>query len=689
MGIKRNNFRNFPVSKKFKMKKSILLSILIGFTISLESCSTKNNDNTTENSATENETIIDRFADIQVLRYQIEGFEKLSLNQKKLVYFMVQAGLSGRDIAYDQNNAYNVEIRKCLETIVGNYKGDQESEDWKKFLTYAKRVWFSNGIHHHYGMEKIMPEISENYFKTLVKETNATISDEAIKTIFDKNTAMKRKVKDANLDMIVASANNFYGKGVTQKMVEDFYSKLIDVNDPTPIEYGLNSTLILKDGKLVEDTWKSGGRYGKSIDKIIFWLKKAVTVAENAQQKSALQKLIQYYQTGDLKTWDEYNILWASSTKGDIDWINGFIETYGDALGKRAGYESVVQITDFEASKHMKVVAQNAQWFEDNSTIMAEHKKKNVKGVSYKVVQVAGESGDAAPATPIGVNLPNNNWIRESHGSKSVSLGNVIAAYEKAGGKGLIQEFAHDQEEIDRGLKYGALASKLHTALHEVIGHASGQINKGVGQPSETLKNYASTLEEARADLVGLYYILDQKLVDIGLTESLEVGKAGYDNYIRNGMLTQLQRLELGNQVEEEHMQNRQLVASWVFEKGAKENVIVKVVKNGKTYYDIKDYNKLRVLFGQLLKEIQRITSEGDYTAGKTLVETYGVKVNQSIHAEVLKRVKPLNLAPYNGFVHPIYVPVLDSKGEIIDIKLENKQTFVEQMLYYGKEYSF
>ena len=689
MGIKINYFRNFPFSKKFKMKKSILLSIVIGLTISLQSCNTKKTDSTTENSASENETIIDRFADIQVLRYQIEGFEKLSLNQKKLVYFMVQAGLSGRDIAYDQNNAYNVEIRKCLETIVGNYKGDQENEDWKKFLTYAKRVWFSNGIHHHYGMEKIMPEISENYFKLLVKETNATISAEAIKTIFDKNTATKRKVKDANVDMIVASANNFYGKGVTQKMVEDFYSKFIDVNDPTPIEYGLNSTLILKDGKLVEDTWKSGGRYGKSIDKIIYWLSKAVTVAENNQQKSALQKLIQYYKTGDLKTWDEYNILWATSTKGDIDWINGFIETYGDALGKRAGYESVVQITDFEASKHMKVVAQNAQWFEDNSTIMKEHKKKNVKGVSYKVVQVAGESGDAAPATPIGVNLPNNNWIRENHGSKSVSLGNVIAAYEKAGGKGLIQEFANDQEEIDRGLKYGALASKLHTALHEVIGHASGQINKGVGQPSETLKNYASTLEEARADLVGLYYILDQKLVDIGLTESLEVGKAGYDNYIRNGMLTQLQRLELGNQVEEEHMQNRQLVASWVFEKGAKENVIVKVVKNGKTYYDIKDYNKLRVLFGQLLKEIQRITSEGDYKAGKTLVETYGVKVNQSIHAEVLKRVKPLNLAPYNGFVHPIYVPVLDSKGEIIDIKIENKQTFVEQMLYYGKEYSF
>jgi dipeptidyl-peptidase-3 len=671
------------------MKKQLLYSIILGFTIAISSCSSTDSKENKENSVSENETIVDRFADIQVLRYQIEGFENLTLNQKKLVYFMIQAGLSGRDIAYDQNNAYNVEIRKCLETIVGNYKGDQENEDWKKFLTYAKRVWFANGIHHHYGMEKIMPEISENYFKTLVKETNAKISSEAIKTMFDKKIAMKRKVKDTTVDMIVASANNFYGKGVTQKMVEDFYAKLIDVNDPTPIEYGLNSTLILKDGKLIEDTWKSGGRYGKSIDKIIFWLKKAVTVTENSQQKSALQKLIQYYQTGDLKTWDEYNILWASSTKGDIDWINGFIETYDDALGKRAGYESIVQITDFEASKHMKVVAQNAQWFEDHSTIMSEHKKKNVKGVSYKVVQVAGESGDAAPATPIGVNLPNNNWIRESHGSKSVSLGNVIAAYEKAGGKGLIQEFANDQEEIDRGLKYGALASKLHTALHEVIGHASGQINKGVGQPSETLKNYASTLEEARADLVGLYYILDQKLVDIGLTESLEVGKTSYDNYIRNGMLTQLQRLELGKQVEEEHMQNRQLVASWVFEKGAKENVIAKVVKNSKTYYDIKDYNKLRVLFGELLKEIQRITSEGDYAAGKKLVETYGVKVNKSIHAEVLKRVKPLNLAPYNGFVHPIYVPVLDSKGEIIDIKIENKQTFVEQMLYYGKEYSF
>ena len=662
--------------------KKTISALLIGTLI--VGCSGKNNEIKTE----ENPTIVDRFADVQVLRYDIEGFNNLSLNQKKLVYFLAQAGLSGRDIIYDQNNEYNLEIRHFLEQVVGNYKGETTSKDWLNFITYAKRVWFSNGIHHHYAMDKIMPEFSKSYLKNLIKETHATISNEAFNVIFDQSN-IKRKVKDANVDMIVASANNFYGKGVTQKSVEAFYTKKIDVNDPTPIEYGLNSTLILKNGKLVEDIWKSGGRYGKAIDQIIFWLKKAVTVAENPQQANALKKLIEFYQTGNLKKWDEYNILWASSTKGDIDWINGFIETYGDALGKRADYESIVEITDFEASKHMKVVAQNAQWFEDHSTILPEHKKKNVKGVSYKVVQVASESGDASPATPIGVNLPNNNWIREKHGSKSVSLGNVIAAYEKAGGKGVTQEFAHDQEEIDRGVKYGALAAKLHTALHEVIGHASGQINKGVGQPSETLKNYASTLEEARADLVGLYYVMDQKMIDIGLVPNQDVAKTEYDGYIRNGLLSQLQRLDLGKQVEEEHMQNRQMVAKWVFEKGKKDNVIVKVVKNGKTYYDIKDYQKLRVLFGELLREIQRITSEGDYAAGKLLVETYGVKVDLAIHKEVLKRVKPLNLAPYNGFVHPVYVPLINNKGEIIDIRLENKQNFIEQMLYYGKEYGF
>ncbi len=634
-----------------------------------------------------NDRQVDRFADIQVLRYEIEDFDKLSLNQKKLVYFLSQAGLAGRDINYDQNSPYNLKIRKALENIIETYDGDKKSDDWYLLETYAKQVWFANGIHHHYGMDKTLPKFSQKYFEEVMKATNTKLDAKTLDVMFNPNVAMKRKVKDAGVDNIVASANGFYGEGVTQKLADEYYASKIDKNNPRPVEFGLNSTLILKDGKVYEDVWKSGGKYGKAIDKIIYWLKQATTVTENNDQKAAIEKLIEYYQTGDLKTWDDYNILWALSTKGDIDWINGFIEVYGDAIGKRANFESIVQITDFEASEQMKMVAQNAQWFEDNSPLMKEHKKKQVKGVSYKVVQVASESGDASPSTPIGVNLPNNNWIRQDYGSKSVSLGNIIAAYEKAGGPGITKEFAHDQEEVDRAIKYGALAGKIHTALHEVIGHASGQINPGVGQPNETMKSYASTLEEARADLVGLYYIFDQKLVDIGLIPTLEVGKAEYDGYIRNGMLTQLQRLEVGKNVEEEHMQNRQLVASWVIEKGAKDNVVERVLRDGKIYYNINDYNKLRVLFGDLLREIQRIKSEGDYEAGKNLVENYGVKVNKKVHQQVLDRVAPLDIAPYSGFVNPILVPVKNDKGEITDIKIENKMTFVEQMLYYGKTY--
>jgi dipeptidyl-peptidase-3 len=488
------------------------------------------------------------------------------------------------------------------------------------------------------------------------------------------------------LDIIVSSANGFYGEGVTQKMVEEFYASKPNIDPMRPIEHGLNSTLILKNGKLYEDVWKSGGKYGKAIDQIIYWLEKAVTVAENNDQKAALEK---YYKTGDLKTWDDYNVLWTKSTKGDIDWINGFIEVYGDALGKKANFESIVQITDFEASKQMKVLADNAQWFEDNSPLIPEHKKKEVKGISYKVVQTASEAGDASPSTPIGVNLPNNNWIREEHGSKSVSLGNIITAYDKAGGKGLIEEFAYSEEEKKLAGKHGYLAGKLHTALHEVIGHASGQLNSGIGQPSETLKQYASTLEEARADLVGLYYIFDQKMIDIGLIESFDVAKAEYDGYIRNGMMTQLQRLELGQSLQEEHMQNRQLVAKWVYEKGQKDNVVEKVVKNGKTYFVVRDYQKLRILFGNLLREIQRIKSEGDFKAGQALVDNYGVKVDYALHKEVLERVKPLNIAPYSGFVNPTLVPITDKNGTIIDVKISYDKTFVEQMLEYGKKYSF
>lgn len=681
-------------------KKSILLlnATLIFATVA---CNTTKKATTDQAKETNKETandngrpmksdiIVDKFADIQVLRFKVDSWDKLSLKQKELAYYLSQAGLSGRDINYDQNNAYNLEIRRALEAIHTNYQGNKFTDEWFAFDTWSKQVFFSNGIHHHYGMEKLQPTFSRAFFDQLMKDSKANLSDKALEVIFNPSLEAKRKVKNPDVDMVVASANNFYGEGVTQKMVEDFYAKLIDPKDEHPIEYGLNSTLILKDGQLVEDVWKLNGRYGKSIEKIIYWLEKAEKVAENPEQGAALKKLIQYYQTGDLKTWDEYNVLWSTATKGDIDYINGFIEVYGDALGKRANYESIVQINDFEASQRMAVLAQNAQWFEDNSPLMKEHKKEKVVGVSYKVVQVVSESGDAAPSTPIGVNLPNNNWIRQEHGSKSVSLGNLIEAYENAGGGSLLDEFCYTSDEIKRAQKYGAKAGKMHTALHEVIGHASGQINKGIGQPAETLKNYASTLEEARADLVGLYYIMDPKLVELGLIESLEVGKAEYDAYIRNGLMTQLQRLELGQNLEEEHMQNRQLVASWVFDQGSRDNIIELVERDGKHFYIVNDYEKLRYLFGELLKEIQRIKSEGDYNAGKELVEQFGVQVNPEIHAEVLERVKPLNIAPYNGFVYPVFVPTTDKKGNITDIKLENYQSFIEQMLYYGKNYSF
>ena len=670
-----------------KLSHCVILSAGLFFASCTETQTEQNNDTNSPETSEQN-GIVDRFADIEVLRYEINDFDKLSLDQKKLVYYMSQAGLAGRDIIYDQNNPFNIEIRSAIEEIIGSFDGDKESDDWSDFMTYAKQIWFANGIHHHYGMDKIMPSFSNEYFKELVSSTNATISEKAIEVIFSSELEMKRKVKDANVDMIVSSANGFYGEGVTQKMVEEFYASRIDKTEKHGIEHGLNSTMMIKDGVLSEEIWKSGGKYGAAIDQIIGWLEKAVPVAENDAQKAALEKLIEYYQTGDLKTWDDYAVLWVKSTEGDIDWINGFIETYGDAIGKRASYESIVQITDFEASEQMQVVTQNVQWFEDNSPLMEEHKKKDVKGVSYKVVQVASESGDASPSTPIGVNLPNNEWIREEVGSKSVSLGNIIAAYNNASGEGMLAEFAHDQEEIDRSVKFGKLAGKLHTALHEVVGHASGKINDGVGQPAETLKNNASTLEEARADLVGLYYILDTKLIDLGLIPSLEVGKAEYDGYIRNGMLTQLQRLEVGKDVEEEHMQNRQLVASWAIEKGAAENVIEKIVRDDKVYYNITDYDKLRSLFGELLMEIQRIKSEGDYEAGKNLVDNYGVKVNQGVHKQVLARVAPLNIAPYRGFVNPTFELVMDDNGAIIDVKVENKQSFVEQMMFYAKEYS-
>ncbi len=637
---------------------------------------------------------IDRFDDLKVIRYQVPSFDKLSLKQKTLVYYLSQAALSGRDIIYDQNYRHNLKIRKTLETIVENYKGDKNAEDWKNFMTYTKKVWFANGIHHHYSTEKFQPHFSKAFFKEAIKVTgegHEALFSSLESAIFDSSIDKKRVNQADGADIVLESANNFYGANVTDAEATDYYkkAKAKDGATKTPISYGLNTSLIKENGTLTEAVWKSGGKYGPAIDQIIFWLEKAVTVAENDKQGKALEILIKYYQTGDLKVWDEYNIAWVEATEGDIDYINGFIEVYGDSKGYKASYESIIQITDFEASEAMQVLSKNVQWFEDNSSIMTAHKKDSVVGVSYKVVEAAMESGDASPSTPIGVNLPNANWIRENHGSKSVSLGNIVYAYSQSKGSGTLKEFCLNDAEVERAKKHGKRASKLHTALHEVVGHASGKLNPGIGTPKETLKKYASALEEGRADLVALYYLLDQKMVDLGLMESLEVGRAEYDSYIRNGLMVQLQRLKMGDEIEEAHMRNRQMVAGWAYEKGMSENVIEKVSQDGKTFFRVNDYKKLQKLFGDLLREIQRIKSEGDYEAGKNLIENYGVKVDPTIHQEVLNRVAKLNIAPYGGFVNPEYMVTKDDAGKITDIKIKYVDSFEDQMMNYAKNYSF
>lgn len=632
---------------------------------------------------------VDQFADIQILRYQVPGFEALTLKEKKLVYYLTQAGLAGRDIIWDQNYRHNLTIREALEKVYANYGGDRNTDQWKAFEVYLKRVWFSNGIHHHYSSDKIKPEFSEDYLNSILAESDAELTGEAFEVIFNEQDN-KKVNKKMGVDIVASSAVNFYDPTLTDQEVEAFYKNAYKGPADRPIEAGLNSTLIRENGKLVEKVWKSGGLYGEAIDEIIKWLEKAQSVAENQKQASALGLLIEYYRTGSLDTWDEYCIEWVTTTEGNIDWINGFIEVYNDPKGYRGSYESIVQIKDFEMSRQMAVLSENVQWFEDNAPLMPEHKKEKVVGVSYKTVNVAGESGDASPSTPIGVNLPNNNWIRQEHGSKSVSLGNIINAYNHAGGTGRLKEFANDAEEIELEERYGEIGDKLHTALHEVVGHASGQINPGVGQPKETLKNYASTIEEGRADLLGLYYLMDPKLQELGLVDDWEkVGKAAYDGYIRNGLMTQLIRINPGDDIEEDHMVNRQWVSAWAFEKGMTDNVIEKLVRDGKTYYNINDYKKLRELFGQLLGETQRMKSEGDFKAAQELVEGYGVKVDQAIHAEVLERNAQFSSAPYSGFVNPVLVPETDNSGEITDIQVIQPDNFESQMLEYAKNYSF
>ena len=639
------------------------------------------------------------FADLQVLRYQIPGFENLTPQQKELAYYLYEAANCGRDIYYDQKYKHNLRIRKTLEAILTNYKGDKESADWKKFETYAKRVFFSNGIHHHYSNIKFVPECSFEYFSGLVTGlTNEQLPLEGMNKdaflsflkpiLFDPNVDAKIVNLASGIDNVKASANNFY-EGVSQAEVEAYYAARINPKDTTPISWGLNSKMVKVDGKVTEKVWKSGGMYGQAIDRMVYWLEKAITVAENEKQKKALSLLVEYYKTGDLKKFDEYSIAWVEDTESRLDVVNGFIEVYDDAIGKRASFESVVSLKDMEATKRIAAIAKEAQWFEDNSPLDPAHKKKNVKGITAKVITVIQEAGASNPSTPIGINLPNANWIRQQHGSKSVSLGNIVHSYNIVGAKSpMMKEFALTEEEIKRNAEHGALASDLHTDMHEVIGHASGQINPGIGDPDQTLKNYASTLEEARADLVALYYVMDPKLVEMGVMPSLEVGKCEYDNYIRNGLITQLTRLQIGENLEEAHMRNRQLNASWAYEKGKADNVIEFVKKDGKTYVKINNYEKLREIFGMLLKEIQRIKSEGDFAAGQALVETYGVKVDQALLKEVKERFEKLNVAPYKGFIQPRLVPVKEG-DKIVDVKVEYPNNWLEDQLWRSSQYSY
>jgi dipeptidyl-peptidase III len=641
----------------------------------------------------------DRFADIQVLRYQVPGFDKLSLQRKKLAYYLYEAGLSGRDIFWDQKYRNNLTVRKTLEGVLRSYRGARTGQDWDAFVVYAKEVFFANGIHHHYGSVKMLPAFPPAFLATLLQQSDAAqlplegkpvaaLVQTLTPILFDPKVDAKTVNLDAGIDNVKGSANNFY-RDVTAAEVEAFYAQKAKETGNPHLSYGLNSQLAKVDGKMVERPWKVGGMYGPAIEKIVGWLEKAVPVAESEQQKQSLQHLIRYYRTGNIADFDQHCIAWVADTKSVIDVVNGFIEVYADATQKRGSFESVVSMRDEEATKRIAAISSQAQWFEDHSPLIDAHKKRNVTGISAKVITVIGEVGDSAPSTPIGINLPNAEWIREKYGSKSVSLGNIVAAYNDVKSRSpATAEFGESPEVVARLKKWGALAADLHTDMHEVIGHASGQINPGVLPPDQTLKGYAGTLEEARADLVGLYYILDPKLIEIGVMPTLDVGKAGYDNYIMNGLMTQLFRIKPGHQIEEAHMRNRQMVAGWAFAQGKSANVIERISRGGKTYFKINDYEKLRGLFGQLLREIQRIKSEGDFAAGKALVENYGVKVDAALLAEVHQRYAPLNIAPFQGFIQPRLVPV--KRGtEIVDVKVEYPTDFLAQMLDYGRDYAF
>ena len=652
-----------------------------------------------EEKAADFEYANEKFADLQMLRYEVKGWDGLTLEQKRLVYYLSEAALCGRDIFYDQNGKYNLRIRNILEQIYTNDALDHETDEMKALEVYLKRVWFSNGIHHHYGELKFLPGFSEEWFRAAVMaepdrfpashegQTVEEFLDEICPVMFDP-AVMPKKVNQADgEDLVLTSAGNYYGDGVTQAEAEAFYNAMKDTLDPEPVMYGMNSRLVKADGKLTERVWKADGLYGEAIRKIVFWLKKAAEVAENDTQKGVIEKLIQFYNDGNLKTFDEYCIAWVKDLDSRVDFVNGFTESYGDPLGMKASWESIVNFKDLEATKRTETISSNAQWFEDHSPVDSRFKKEKCKGVSAKVITAAILAGDLYPSTAIGINLPNSNWVRAAHGSKSVTIGNLTEAYAKAAhGNGFNEEFVYSDKERELLDKYDSMTDDLHTDLHECLGHASGKLLPGVDP--DALKAYGSTIEEARADLFGLYYVGDKKIVDLGLLPSREAYKAQYYTYMMNGLMTQLVRIEPGNDIEEAHMRNRSLIAHWAFEHGKAENVVELAVKDGKTYVKVNDYRKLRNLFGELLAEIQRIKSEGDFEAARNLVETYGVKVDGKLHQEVLARYKALNLAPYKGFINPVYTPLYDEAGEIKDVTVDYSESFAEQNLRYSREYA-
>ncbi|MDR1667183.1 MAG: dipeptidyl peptidase 3 [Bacteroidales bacterium] len=643
--------------------------------------------------------MVDKFADIQVLRYEVKGFDELSLKQKTLLYYLSQAALEGRDIIFDQNGRYNIAIRRTLEAIYTQYKGDKTSADWQELVVYLKRVWFSNGIHHHYGEEKFLPGFSQSFFAEAFKsihvsalplqkgQTPEQLLNELMPVIFDPSVLPKKVNQAQGDDLLLTSANNYYD-GVTQAEAEAFYAKKSRPDDPCPVSFGLNSRLVKENGQLKELVWKIGGLYSPAIEKIVYWLEKAVSVAENERQKAVINKLIDYYRTGDLQKFDEYAVLWVGDVDSQVDFVNGFTETYGDALGLKGSWESVVNFKHPEASKRTEIISANAQWFEDHSPVNPQFKKEQVKGVSAKVITVSMLGGDCYPATPIGINLPNSDWIRKEYGSKSVTIENITEAYDRSSqGNGFAEEFYWSEEERELIRRYGFRTDNLHTDLHECLGHGSGKLLPGVS--SEALKAYGATIEEARADLFGLYYMADPKMLELGLLSDADAYKSAYYKFMCNGLMTQLTRIEPGKQIEEAHMRNRALIARWAADRGKADNVVEIRQQNGKSFVVVNRYDRLRELFGKLLAEIQRIKSEGDFDAARQLVERYAVRVDAALHAEVLERYKNLDIAPYKGFVNPVYTLVTDKKGNISDIRPDYTEDYTAQMLRYSKEHSW